>query len=137
MVDGHVIQGFSVFDDQITNLIGCDSADSLQGTATEHTLNVQLIPNDTVAATLYLDSIQYQPQRSDPLDSVILRIHNSDPSVTYGNSSGGWSYQGYDSNGTDTTGTSVNFAFNGAYSTLKRLQYKLKTQKVPPYHYIR
>lgn len=116
-VDGHQITSFTVNTNQVTNYIACDSAGILQGTTSNHTLDVNLffLPTDTSNSTqsLWLDSIQYQPLPSDPLDSVMLRVHNSDPSVTYSNSSGGWSWQGFESNSTQRTGTSMNFAFNG------------------------
>ncbi|KAE9400676.1 hypothetical protein BT96DRAFT_818870 [Gymnopus androsaceus JB14] len=121
-VDNHEIINFLVETGEITNIFACDSADILQGTTGEHTLNVQLIPNNSTTnatqSTVWLDSILYQPLPTDPLDSVMLRIHNSDPSVSYGNSSGAWTFQGYQSNATGTTATSMNFAFNGSSVTL-------------------
>ncbi|KAJ4483574.1 hypothetical protein J3R30DRAFT_3698434 [Lentinula aciculospora] len=121
-VDNHLITSFTVDTNQVTNYIACDSAGVLQGTTGEHTLDVNLSfrPTNTSNSTqsLWLDSIQYQPLPSNPLDSVTLRVHNSDPSVTYSNSSGGWSWQGFESNSTQRTGTSMNFAFNGSSVTL-------------------
>ncbi|KAJ3875807.1 hypothetical protein F5051DRAFT_52549 [Lentinula edodes] len=121
-VDGHQITSFTVNTNQVTNYIACDSAGILQGTTSNHTLDVNLffLPTNTSNSTqsLWLDSIQYQPLPSDPLDSVMLRVHNSDPSVTYSNSSGGWSWQGFESNSTQRTGTSMNFAFNGSSVSL-------------------
>ncbi|KAF9064998.1 hypothetical protein BDP27DRAFT_109620 [Rhodocollybia butyracea] len=82
-VDGRLIASFEVDPTQITNYIACDSAGTLQGTTGQHTLDVNFYfpPNahSTSTRSLWLDSIQYQPLASDPLDSVTLRIHNSDP----------------------------------------------------------
>ncbi|KAF9064999.1 hypothetical protein BDP27DRAFT_1332761 [Rhodocollybia butyracea] len=81
------------FVDQVTNFIACDSAGTLEGTTGPHTLD---------------------PLPSDPLDSVTLRIHNSDPSVRYSNSSEDWIWQGGQANATHSNGASVDFAFNGS-----------------------
>ncbi|KAF9075664.1 hypothetical protein BDP27DRAFT_1358818 [Rhodocollybia butyracea] len=121
-VDGHTITSFvgGVDPKQVTNYIACDSARTLErGKAGQHTLNVNFyFPGNTTGPSLWLDSIQYQPLPSDPLDDVTLRIDSSDPSVTYGNMSGGWTWQGDQSNGTQKTKTSMDFAFNGSSVTL-------------------
>ncbi|KAJ3983738.1 hypothetical protein F5890DRAFT_1597576 [Lentinula detonsa] len=129
-VDGHLITSFTVDTDQVTNYIACDSAGILQGTTGEHTLDVNLSfrpTNSSTTQSLWLDNIQYQPLPSDPLDSVMLRVHNSDPSVTYRNSSGGWSWQGFGSNSTQRTGTSMNLAFNGSSVTLYSVNFGAPT----------
>ncbi|KIK61267.1 hypothetical protein GYMLUDRAFT_243903 [Collybiopsis luxurians FD-317 M1] len=125
-VDNHLITSFSVNASQVTNYIACDSAETLAAsTNDEHTLNVNFFfsPTSPANSSLWLDSIQYQPLPSDPLDAVTLRVHNSDPSVSYSNSSGGWTYQGLGSNGTDTTGTSMTFNFNGTSASLYSVRF--------------
>ncbi|KAF5393491.1 hypothetical protein D9757_000460 [Collybiopsis confluens] len=120
-VDDHLISSFSVNTTQITNYIGCDSGGTLEGLKGPHTLNMDLHfspSNDTSTQSIWLDSIEYQPLPEDSLDSVTMRIHNSDPSVMYSNSSGGWSWQGFESNSTGRTGTSMNFEFNGSSVSL-------------------
>ncbi|KIK61269.1 hypothetical protein GYMLUDRAFT_593488 [Collybiopsis luxurians FD-317 M1] len=118
-VDNHLISSFGRNTTQMTNYIACDSGGVLQGMTGSHTLdmNIYFSPSNETQS-VWLDSIQYQPLPKDPLDSVTLRVHNSDPSVTYSNSSGGWSWQGFESNGTEITGTSMNFAFNGSFVSL-------------------
>ncbi|KAJ4483605.1 hypothetical protein J3R30DRAFT_1807771 [Lentinula aciculospora] len=119
-VDNHVITSFDVDTPQVTNYIACDSAGTLAGSTNEHALGVNFFffPDSPSNSSIWLDSIQYQPLPSDPLDALTLRIHNSDPSVTYSNSSGGWSFQGINSNATDITGTSMGLAFNGTSASL-------------------
>ncbi|KAF9075661.1 hypothetical protein BDP27DRAFT_1358816 [Rhodocollybia butyracea] len=131
-VDGHTITSFLVDTTQVTNYIACDSAGTLQGTTGQHTLDVNFYfppnANSTSTQSLWLDSIQYQPLASDPLDSVTLRIHNSDPSVRYANSSGGWFWQGAQTNATDRTGTSMDFSFNGSSVTLYTVVFGNETE---------
>ncbi|KAJ3769600.1 hypothetical protein FB446DRAFT_847590 [Lentinula raphanica] len=124
-VDNHSITNFRVDSSQTTNIIACDSGGTLSGTTGEHTLTVNFIPlpDSPSSTSLWLDSIQYQPLPSDPLDAVTLRIHNSDPSISYSNSSGSWSIQGLNSNATDQTGTSMSLAFNGTSATLYSVNY--------------
>ncbi|KAF9075667.1 hypothetical protein BDP27DRAFT_1044194 [Rhodocollybia butyracea] len=114
------------FVDQVTNFIACDSAGTLEGTTGPHTLDVNFyfLPNTSTSG--WLDSIQYQPLPSDPLDSVTLRIHNSDPSVRYSNSSEDWIWQGGQANATHSNGASVDFAFNGVCSGSPRDGIKFK-----------
>ncbi|KAJ3833878.1 hypothetical protein F5878DRAFT_713000 [Lentinula raphanica] len=130
-VDGnHLITSFTVDTNQVTNYIACDSEGTLSGTTGEHTLAVNFFfyPDSPSNSSLWLDSIQYQPLPSDPLDTVTLRIHNSDPSISYSNSSGGWSFQGLNSNATDLTGTSMSLAFNGTSATLYSVNFGSPTQ---------
>ncbi|KAF5393445.1 hypothetical protein D9757_000451 [Collybiopsis confluens] len=121
-VDGHTITGFQVNTSQVTNYIACDSGATLAGSANEHILNVDLLflPGAPTTSTLWLDAIQYEPVPSDPLDAVTLRVHNSDPSVIYSNSTGGWqSFPLADyTNATAITGMSVTFSFNGTSASL-------------------
>ncbi|KAF5392051.1 hypothetical protein D9757_003258 [Collybiopsis confluens] len=122
-VDDHPIDNFPFNTTQITNYIGCDSGETLQEGL--HTLNVDLHfspSNDTSTQSIWLDSIEYQPLPEDPLDSVMMRVHNSDPSVTYSNSSGEWSWQGSESNST-AAATSVNFEFNGSFVSLYSINF--------------
>ncbi|KAJ3760674.1 hypothetical protein EV360DRAFT_80944 [Lentinula raphanica] len=129
-VDNHLITSFTVDTNQVTNYIACDSEGTLSGTTGEHTLAVNFFfyPDSPSNSSLWLDSIHYQPLPSDPLDAVTLRIHNSDPSVSYSNSSGGWSFQGLNSNATDLTGTSMSLAFNGTSATLYSVNFGSPTQ---------
>ncbi|KAJ3769603.1 hypothetical protein FB446DRAFT_209474 [Lentinula raphanica] len=130
-VDGHLISSFTVDTNQVTNYIACDSAGILQGTTGEHTLDVNFAfrpTNTSDSQSLWLDDIQYQPLPSDPLDSVMLRVHNSDPSVSYSNSSGAWNWQGFESNSTQITGTSMNFNFNGSSVTLYSVNFGSPTR---------
>ncbi|KAF9061782.1 hypothetical protein BDP27DRAFT_1428549 [Rhodocollybia butyracea] len=125
-VDGHSIISFvnDANPTQVANYIACDSAGTLQGTTSQHTLNVNFyfLPNtnSTSNQSLWLDSIQYQPLPSDPLDSVTIRIDNSDPSVRFSNVSGTWQ-RDPTYNLTQTTGTSMDFSFNGSSVTLYSL----------------
>ncbi|KAF9075646.1 hypothetical protein BDP27DRAFT_1212378 [Rhodocollybia butyracea] len=117
-VDGHAIESFPQRAAQVTNYVACDSAGLLEGTIGQHTLDVNFyFPGTNTTSTsgqpLWLDSIQYQPLPSDPLDSVTLRIYNSDPSVVYANISGAWTNE--QTNSTDTTGASMDFTFNGVF----------------------
>ncbi|KAF9061781.1 hypothetical protein BDP27DRAFT_1369327 [Rhodocollybia butyracea] len=118
-VDGHTISAFPQFKDQVTNYIACDSAETLE--VGQHTLNVNFYFPSKITSTLWLDSIQYQPLPSDPLDSVMFRIHNSDPSIDYSNSSGEWFWQEAQTNATDRIGANMGFAFNGSSVTLYTL----------------
>ncbi|KIK66447.1 hypothetical protein GYMLUDRAFT_157628, partial [Collybiopsis luxurians FD-317 M1] len=120
MVDNHLMANFVVNTYQVTNHIACDSAETLAGSADEHTLDIifNFSPTSPRNSSLWLDSIQYQPLPSDPLDAVTLRVHNSDPSVSYSNSSGAWAYQGIGYNATDKDETSVTFNFNGTSVSL-------------------
>ncbi|KAJ3994512.1 hypothetical protein F5050DRAFT_1809526 [Lentinula boryana] len=129
-VDNHLITSFTVDTSQVTNYIACDSEGTLSGSTDVHTLVVNFFfyPNSQSNSSLWLDSIQYQPLPSDPLDAVTLRVHNSDPSVSYSNSSGGWSFQGLNSNATDLTGTSMSLAFNGTSTTLYSVNFGSPTQ---------
>ncbi|KAJ3826569.1 hypothetical protein F5880DRAFT_1610115 [Lentinula raphanica] len=117
-VDNHSIPSNTLNSNQVTNYIACDSEGTLSGTTSEHTLEVDLFLSVdspfVLNSSLWLDSIQYQPLPSDPLDALTLRIHNSDPSISYSNSSGEWTdFQGLDANATDLTGSSMSLAFNG------------------------
>ncbi|KAJ4483573.1 hypothetical protein J3R30DRAFT_1802031 [Lentinula aciculospora] len=129
-VDDHLITSFTVDTSQVTNYIACDSEGTLSGTTSEHTLVVNFFfyPDSPSTSSLWLDSIHYQPLPSNPLDAVTLRVHNSDPSVTYSNSSGGWSFQGLNSNATDLTGTSMSLAFNGTSATLYSVNFGSPTE---------
>ncbi|KAF5384548.1 hypothetical protein D9757_006496 [Collybiopsis confluens] len=129
-VDNHLITSFKVDTAPVTNYIACDSAETLAGSAEEHTLDVNFyfFPTSPSNSTLWLDSIQYEPLPSDPLDEVTMRVHNSDPSVHYSNSSGGWTYQGFSSNGTDITGTSMTFDFNGTLASLYSVNFGTPNQ---------
>ncbi|KAJ4487224.1 hypothetical protein C8J55DRAFT_558280 [Lentinula edodes] len=129
-VDNHLITSFTVDTSQVTNYIACDSEGTLSGTTSEHTLVVNFFfyPDSPTTSSLWLDSIQYQPLPSDPLDAVTLRIHNSDPSISYSNSSGGWSFQGLNSNATDLTGTSMSLSFNGTSTTLYSVNFGSPTE---------
>ncbi|KIK61262.1 hypothetical protein GYMLUDRAFT_593324 [Collybiopsis luxurians FD-317 M1] len=121
MVDNHLLATFTYEDSvQVTNYIACDSAGTLAGSTDEHNLvvNFTFPPTSPRSSQLWLDSIQYEPLPSDPLDAVTLRVHNSDPSVSYSNSSGGWTYQGSGSNATDKDETSMTFNFNGTSASL-------------------
>ncbi|KIK61277.1 hypothetical protein GYMLUDRAFT_593782 [Collybiopsis luxurians FD-317 M1] len=128
-VDNQLIFSFTVNTSQVTNYIACDSAGILADSTNEHTLNVNFFfPTESPPnSSLWLDSIQYQPLPSDPLDAVTLRVHNSDPSVSYSNSSGGWTYQGFGSNGTDIAGTSVTFNFKGTSVSLYTVNFGYPT----------
>ncbi|KIK61263.1 hypothetical protein GYMLUDRAFT_43323 [Collybiopsis luxurians FD-317 M1] len=125
-VDNHLLVSFTVDSAQVTNYIACDSAGTLADSTAEHTLdiNFSFTPTSPHNSSLWLDSIQYQPLLSDPLDAVTLRIHNSDPFVSYSNSSGAWSYQGVGSNATDRTETSMSFNFNGTSASLYSVIWK-------------
>ncbi|KIK61279.1 hypothetical protein GYMLUDRAFT_593930 [Collybiopsis luxurians FD-317 M1] len=118
-VDDHPIPSFAVNSSQLTNYVACDSAGILTGSTNVHTLDVNFFfsPDSPANSSLWLDSIQYQPLLSDPLDAVTLRIDNSDPSVVYSNSSGAW-IQGAGSNGTVVNGASMSFTFNGSSASL-------------------
>ncbi|KAJ4496650.1 hypothetical protein C8R41DRAFT_980144 [Lentinula lateritia] len=95
------------------NYIACDSAGLLDGSTSEHTLGVNFFffPTSPSNSSLWLDSIQYQPLPSNPLDAVTLQIDGSDPSIIYNNVSGGW-FESFGANATDNAATSVNFIFN-------------------------
>lgn len=82
---------FQINQTQITNFIACDSGQMLSGMTDEHTLDVNFWfeQQSSNVSMIWLDSIQYQPLPSNPLEGVAIRIHNSDPSVTY-NSIGAW-----------------------------------------------
>lgn len=103
---------------QVTNYYACDSGQLLYGDHRQHTLNVTFtIPESAVKDSMvWLDSLQYQPLPSDPLDAVMLRVHNSDPSFSYNNISGAWiqDIRMTGSNYTKTVGARVKFDFNGA-----------------------
>ncbi|KAJ3843590.1 hypothetical protein F5878DRAFT_256723 [Lentinula raphanica] len=127
-VDNHLITSNILNSNQVTNYIACDSEGSLSGSTSEHTLEVDLFlgvdPPFVLNSSLWLDNIQYQPLPSDPLDALTLRIHNSDPSVSYSNSSGEWTaFQSLDANATDLTGSSMSLAFNGTSVTLYSIDY--------------
>jgi len=130
-VDNQSIPAFQISDTQITNAFACDSGGMLAGTTEEHTLVVNFWfdqPNGSVSM-IWLDSIQYQPLPSDPLDGVSVRVHNSDPSVTY-NSAGAWEEAGAaglpavpGDTGTNVSfvngaGLLVNFTFIGTHVSL-------------------
>ncbi|KAJ3896420.1 hypothetical protein GG344DRAFT_61399 [Lentinula edodes] len=112
-VDDHVIASFDVDIPQVTNYIACDSAGLLEGSTSEHTLGVNFFffPTSPSNSSLWLDSIQYQPLPSNPLDAATLRIDGSDTSIIYNNVSGGW-FESFGANATDNAATSVNFIFN-------------------------
>ncbi|KAJ3861991.1 hypothetical protein EV359DRAFT_1083, partial [Lentinula novae-zelandiae] len=74
-------------------------------------------PTSPSNSSLWLDSIQYQPLPSNPLDAVTLQIDGSDPSIIYNNVSGGW-FESFGANATDNAATSVNFIFNGTSVSL-------------------
>lgn len=115
-VDDHVIVSFDVDTPQVMNYIACDSAGLLDGSTSEHTLGVNFFffPTSPSNSSLWLDSIQYQPLPSNPLDAVTLQIDGSDPSIIYNNVSGGW-FESFGANATDNAATSVNFIFNGTW----------------------
>ncbi|KAF5384569.1 hypothetical protein D9757_006482 [Collybiopsis confluens] len=120
-VDGHLLPSFNSTTTQVTNSVACDSQGLLHGLKGPHTIsvNVSFTPQDGLdSGTIWLDSVQYEPLPEDPLDSVMLRVHNSDPAVKYDNSTGGWAWQGVDSNATHSIGTTANFAFNGTSASL-------------------
>lgn len=112
-VDGQAIPSFPINNAQLTNFIACDSGKMLSGTTDEHTLDINFWfgQQSSDESTIWLDSIQYQPLPSALLDGVSLRIHNSDPSITY-NSIGAW--KSVEAAGLPVvpgdTGTNVSFA---------------------------
>ncbi|KAE9400305.1 hypothetical protein BT96DRAFT_1018971 [Gymnopus androsaceus JB14] len=94
-VDSHLINNALItFNGLVTGIVACDSGLTLAGMFDEHTLEMNFEFSESAegangaTSTIWLDSIQYQPLPSDPLDGVMLRVHNSDPFVTYDNNTG-------------------------------------------------
>ncbi|KIK61026.1 hypothetical protein GYMLUDRAFT_243715 [Collybiopsis luxurians FD-317 M1] len=120
-VDNRSIATFGNIPSQITNYFACDSADLLDNSKDEHVFSMSFFFNSAANnCSLWLDSIQYQPLESDPLDSVMLKVDNFDPSVIYGNTSGAWTGTPWDQSihATRQTGTNANLIFNGTAATL-------------------
>lgn len=114
-VDNQTIPSFPINNAQITNFLACDSGKMLSETTDEHTLVVNFWfdqQSSSNVSMIWLDSIQYEPLPSDPLDGVSMRIHNSDPSVIY-SSVGAW--EASEAAGLPVVlgdaGTNVSFAF--------------------------
>ncbi|KAE9400306.1 hypothetical protein BT96DRAFT_975431 [Gymnopus androsaceus JB14] len=131
-VDNHLINSSLItFNGLVTGIVACDSGLTLAGMFDEHTLEMNFEFSESTegandaTSTIWLDSIQYQPLLSDPLDGVMLRVHNSDPFVTYNNNTGTWLggqyleetpgvYEEWNATSNLNGAASLNFAFTGS-----------------------